>query len=200
MAIKNNSIQSFAFTENIRVRSLLDEHNSPWFVAADVCRALQIRNTRDAITRLDDDEKTTVANADGRAGFGAQEFNIINESGLYSLILTSRKAEAKQFKKWVTNVVLPSIRQTGQYSVNQALNLPDQSEGDFYIVKRRNGFTVFERAFTPENINLSLSECLPDYGLVARQAVRDLVGLTSVNLMGVCTALLDHKKIYGLDC
>ena len=90
-----------------------------WFVAADVCKALEISNPRQAITRLDDDEKTTVTNNDGQAGQGAQLYNIINESGLYSLILRSRKAEAKRFKKWVTAEVLPSIRKTGSYHAPQ---------------------------------------------------------------------------------
>ena len=90
-----------------------------WFVATDVCKALEISNPRQAITRLDDDEKTTVTNNDAQAGQGAQVYNIINESGLYSLILRSRKAEAKRFKKWITAEVLPSIRKTGSYQAPQ---------------------------------------------------------------------------------
>lgn len=81
----------------------------PWFVAADVCEALDIKNPTDALKRLDDDERA-------RFNLGHQgEANIINESGLYSLILGSRKPEAKKFKKWVTSEVLPAIRKTGGY-------------------------------------------------------------------------------------
>lgn len=81
----------------------------PWFVAADVCEALDIKNPTDALKRLDDDERA-------RFNLGHQgEANIINESGLYSLILGSRKPEAKKFKKWVTSEVLPAIRKTGAY-------------------------------------------------------------------------------------
>ena len=120
MAKTNTIIQTFTFAENIAVRSMLDANGSPWFVAADVCKALEIKNVTDAMKRLDDDEKMTLDNTEGRAGNGAQEFNIINESGLYSLILTSRKAEAKRFKKWVTAEVLPTIRKTGSYGVGQA--------------------------------------------------------------------------------
>lgn len=89
----------------------------PWFVAADVCEALSIANSRDAATRLDDDERG-VATTDTPSG--QQEMTIINESGLYSLILTSRKPEAKKFKKWVTSEVLPAIRKTGRYEAPQS--------------------------------------------------------------------------------
>jgi prophage antirepressor-like protein len=100
----------------ITVRSL-ERDGQIWFVATDVCKALEISNTPHALKRLDDDEKATIANSDSRHGQGAQNYNIINESGLYSLVLRSRKPEAKQFKKWVTSEVLPSIRKTGGYSL-----------------------------------------------------------------------------------
>lgn len=103
----------FSFEGN-EVR-LLDRDGEPWFVLADVCRALEIANPRDAASRLDADEKDTVGNTDGIAAAQVQSLTIINESGLYSLILTSRKVAAKRFKKWVTAVVLPSIRKTGMY-------------------------------------------------------------------------------------
>ena len=82
----------------------------PWFVAADVCAALSIANSRDAATRLDEDKKG-VATIDTLGG--RQELGTVNESRLYSLILGSRKPEAKRFKKWVTSEVLPAIRKTG---------------------------------------------------------------------------------------
>ena len=86
---------------------------APLFVAADVCRALEIQNHKDAIKRLDDDEKSGVVLTDphGRP----QETNCVTESGLYSLVLGSRKPEAKAFKRWITHEVLPTIRQTGGY-------------------------------------------------------------------------------------
>ncbi|CDH43855.1 BRO family protein [Candidatus Contendibacter odensensis] len=91
--------------------------SQPWWVAADVCAALEIANNRDALTRLDDDEKG-VASTDTLGG--KQEMAVINEPGLYSLILGSRKPEAKKFKRWVTHDVIPSIRKTGSYSVPNA--------------------------------------------------------------------------------
>ena len=104
---------------------VLDREGSPWFVLADVCRVLEIANPSNVAARLDDDEKTTLHNTEGQAGCGAQVFTIINESGLYSLVLTSRKASAKRFKKWVTAEVLPAIRRTGRY----VLALPKRAEG-----------------------------------------------------------------------
>ncbi|OMF17194.1 hypothetical protein BK131_04305 [Paenibacillus amylolyticus] len=80
-----------------------------WFVAKDVCDVLDIANVTQAISRLDDDERTMLNI--GRQG----ETNVVNEPGLYSLILGSRKPEAKQFKRWITHEVIPSIRKTGSY-------------------------------------------------------------------------------------
>lgn len=81
----------------------------PWFVAKDVCDALEISNPTDALKRLDDDERA-------RFNLGRQgEANIVNEPGLYSLILASRKPEAKAFKRWITHEVLPAIRRDGGY-------------------------------------------------------------------------------------
>lgn len=92
---------------------VLTRGGEPWFVLADVCSVLEIAQPHRASDRLDDDEKgrhtvTTLG--------GAQEMITINESGLYTLILTSRKAAAKRFRKWVTGEVLPTLRKTGSYS------------------------------------------------------------------------------------
>ena len=86
----------------------------PWFVAADVCKVLQIANSRDALTRIDDDEKGVVS-ADTLGG--KQEVAVVNEPGLYTLVLSSRKPEAKAFKRWITHDVIPSIRKTGSYTM-----------------------------------------------------------------------------------
>jgi hypothetical protein len=83
----------------------------PWFVATDVCDALGLDRTQ--IRRLDDDERGVCSI---HTLGGTQKMIVVNESGLYSLIMGSRKPEAKKFKKWVTSEVLPSIRKTGSYS------------------------------------------------------------------------------------
>jgi len=98
--------------ESSNVRVTMGENGEPMFVAADVCQALTIDNHRNVLARLDDDEKG-VQSMDTPGG--RQELATVNESGLYSLILTSRKPEAKRFKRWVTHEVLPSIRRTGSY-------------------------------------------------------------------------------------
>ena len=91
---------------------MVDVNGEPWFVAKDVCECLDIGNSRDAVAALDEDEKG-VDSIDTPGG--AQEMSIISEAGLYSLILRSRKPEAKAFKRWITHEVLPAIRKTGGY-------------------------------------------------------------------------------------
>ena len=116
---------SFSFSTQI-LRCIMRD-GEPWFVAADVCAALEITNVTQALSRLDPDEMTLYSNEGREAGHGAQSQNLINESGLYSLILGSRKPEAKKFKKWVTSEVLPSIRKTGAYVAPTA---PAQPAGE----------------------------------------------------------------------
>ena len=89
---------------------LAENGDCQWFVAADVCRALGLENSRQTLSYLDDDEKgVIISDALG----GKQEMSTINEPGLYSLILRSRKPEAKAFKRWITHEVIPAIRKTG---------------------------------------------------------------------------------------
>lgn len=85
-----------------------------WFAAIDVCQALEIKNHRDALLRLDADEKS-VGLTD--TSTGEKVISIVNEEGLYALVLSSRKREAKEFKRWVTHEVIPTIRKTGSYSL-----------------------------------------------------------------------------------
>ncbi|EOA4516125.1 Bro-N domain-containing protein [Klebsiella pneumoniae] len=112
-----NALSVFSFQENHPVRVVL-VNGEPWFVAADVCKALDIADNRAAVRKLDDDEK---------GGYslptpgGVQSVGIVNESGLYTLILRCRDAvkqgtTAWRFRKWVTNEVLPAIRKNGEYS------------------------------------------------------------------------------------
>jgi prophage antirepressor-like protein len=122
----STAIQAFVFPKTKhKVRVVIDKHGNPWRVAKDVCEALSIANSRDALIRLDNDEKDDVVLTDaiGRP----QNTAVVNESGLYSLIMTSRKPEAKAFEKWVTSEVLPSIRKTGSYGHNsqQQFDLTD---------------------------------------------------------------------------
>lgn len=90
-------------------------NDEPWFVAKDVCEVLEMSNHNETLKRLDDDEKGV--NSIDTLG-GVQELLVVNESGLYNLVMGSRKKEAKQFKRWITHDVLPAIRKTGTYTAN----------------------------------------------------------------------------------
>lgn len=116
--MENKNLSTFVSDQFGSVRTLTID-GEPWFVAADVCRALDIANPRDAVKRLEDDERMTVDLTDGHSKQrgGAQKLNAINEPGLYSLVLASRKPEAKAFKRWITHEVIPAIRKTGAYAV-----------------------------------------------------------------------------------
>ena len=108
-----NKLQVFECDEFGQVRTV-NKDGVIWFAAVDVCRALDIKNSRDALLRLDADEKT-VGLTD--TSTGEKTISIINEQGLYALVLSSRKRKAKEFKRWVTHEVIPTIRKTGSYSL-----------------------------------------------------------------------------------
>lgn len=105
-----NAVTPHVFEDHL-VRSVLRDEE-PWFVGADVCGALAIRNSRDALARLDDDEKG-VANTDTLGG--SQAMIIVSEPGVFRLIFTSRKPEAERFKRWLAHEVLPQLRRDGHY-------------------------------------------------------------------------------------
>lgn len=111
-----SEIVPFVFYDTC-VRVHTDETGALWFVAKDVCDILELGNHRSSLALLDEDEKG-VHSMDTPGG--KQELTIISEPGLYSLILRSRKPEAKAFKRWVTHEVIPSIRKTGTYTANSA--------------------------------------------------------------------------------
>ncbi len=109
-----NELKVFNYESN-EVRTIMRD-GEPWFVLKDVCMVLGIANHKNVAARLEDDEKDGVRMADpiGRM----QDTTIINESGLYDVILRSDKPEARPFRKWVTGTVLPAIRKTGSYSAD----------------------------------------------------------------------------------
>lgn len=109
-----NEIQTFESDQFGTVRAVRGEDGEPMFVAKDVCSALEVKNSRDALARLDDDEKGVVLiDTPG----GEQQMQAVNEAGLYVLVLSSRKPEARAFKRWVTHEVLPALRRDGGYMV-----------------------------------------------------------------------------------
>lgn len=104
-------VQAFNY-QNQPVRTITMD-GQPGFIANDLCAVLEIRNPRDTVAGLDDDEKG-VATTDTLGG--AQQMAFVTEAGMYSLVLRSRKPEAKMFKRWITHDVLPQIRKTGAYA------------------------------------------------------------------------------------
>ena len=122
--MENKEIIPFIYDEH-PVRVVLDDLSAPWFVAKDVCRVLGISDYRQAIKILDEDE---------RGGYkvpthqrGLQEATCINEPGLYALIFRSNKPNAKTFRRWVTHEVLPSLRRTGQYAINENIFIENRT-------------------------------------------------------------------------
>lgn len=122
-----NKLQIFENVDFGEIRTVEIE-NEIFFVAADVCRALNLSNPSKAVSRLDDDERANFKL--GRQG----NTNIVNEYGLYNLVLASRKPTAKTFKRWITHDVIPAIRKTGRY----AINMEDDLKAERIATMKRN--------------------------------------------------------------
>ena len=160
-------LSTFNFESN-SIRTLVI-NNEPWFVAKDLCNAINISNYRDAIERLDEDEKG-VALTDTLGG--KQEMNIVSESGMYALILRCRDAVKKgsvphRFRKWVTSEVLPQIRKTGSYSkttvdqrtgLRNAVNMLVSKKGLIYS----DAYHLIHQRFNVESIEDLTLEQLPE--------------------------------------
>lgn len=127
-----NNLQVFENAEFGSVRTVAID-DEPWFVAMDVCKALEIGNSRQALVRLDDDEKGVIPT--DTLG-GVQSLNVVNEPGLYTLVLGSRKPEAKAFKRWITHEVIPSIRKHGAYATSVTI--------DSIIANPENGIRLLQ--------------------------------------------------------
>ena len=136
-----NNLTVFDFEQSaIRVFVIED---APWWVAIDICRVLGLSNVSKALERLDEDEKRddiTISDVTNRR----QTVLGINESGLFSLVLSSRKPEAKRFKKWLTGEVIPAIRKTGSYSIDK---LERQFLPEVSIKSIDEAATVFGKRF-----------------------------------------------------
>lgn len=136
-----NELTVFNNEEFGEIRTMTIE-GEPWFVAADVCRALEIGNPSMAVERLDDDEKgiSTIDTLGGK-----QRMTIINEPGLYSLVLSSRKPEAKAFKRWITHDIIPTIRKTGGY-VNDTAQFIDSYFGQLDSAQKHALTMIFNES------------------------------------------------------
>ena len=139
-----NELQIFKNEEFGEIRAI-DINREPYFVAKDVCKILGLKNPTMAINRLDEDERTKLNL--GRQG----ETNLVNEYGLYNLILASRKKESRQFKRWVTHEVIPSIRKTGGYIVGE-----ENMSEDELILKAMNVLNIKVENLKQKNKQLEL--------------------------------------------
>ena len=175
-------LQIFSNAEFGEVRTLI-LNNEPWFVGKDAAGILSYKDTADAIKRhVDDDDKLTRRFTDSGQ---SREMYIINESGLYSLILSSKLPTAKKFKRWVTSEVLPAIRRTGAYGVQvprtlkEALQLALEQEEKLEALQLDNSIKTQQIAeLTPKATYydlilqcrdlLSMTEIAKDYGMSAK--------------------------------
>lgn len=115
-----NELKIFKNEEFGEIRTVTID-NEPWFVASDICKYLELSNATVSMQRLDEDEKSKL-----NLGLSGGDTNCVNEYGLYSLVLASRKPEAKKFKRWITHEVIPSIRKHGGYIAGQETMSDDE--------------------------------------------------------------------------
>ena len=149
----DNKLMTFENAAFGKIRTLTID-GEPWFVAADVCRALEIGNPSMAVERLDDDEKgiSTIDTLGGK-----QRMTIINEPGLYSLVLSSRKPEAKAFRRWITHEVIPTIRKYGGYMTKSLLEQVLENPNLIYEFARR----MLEEQQKNERLRQELDRAMP---------------------------------------
>jgi prophage antirepressor-like protein len=149
-----NNIQVFNNEELGCIRTVII-NDQPWFVGKDIAVALGYSNTRDALAKRVDDEDKGVAKCDTLGG--TQELAVINESGLYSLILSSKLPSAKKFKRWVTSEVLPAIRKTGHYG-----NTPLKDVINLIRITRDN---MEKQGASPTQIAETINGICEQYGI-----------------------------------
>ena len=164
--------------EGQRVR-VFDVAGEPWFAAVDVCGILEVGNPTQALSRLDDDERTLISN-EGR------EINAVSEPGLYALVLGSRKPQAKPFKRWVTHEVLPAIRETGSYVPAPVFQLPQTYPEALRALAReveaREAMTAYAKELEPKAG--AYDQYLSGDGTYAIGTVAKMLGLSQNKLFG----------------
>lgn len=157
---KDNALQVFNFEEK-QVR-VVPKDGQPWWVAKDVCDVLELSDVSMSVSRLDDDEKgTSKVCTPG----GMQDMSVINESGLYALIIRSNKPEAKKFRKWVMSEVLPSIRRTGGYRA------PGKDAKDETALKRAEAMLNNSRVRVAKCIRETIRDFADSLSPQSRQAI-----------------------------
>lgn len=146
-----NNLQIFENERFGRVRTI-EQNGEPWFIARDVCECLSIGKYRDAVSRLEEDERGSV---EMDTPGGRQSLSAVNEYGLYSLVLSSRKPEAKEFKRWITHEVIPAIRKTGGY-ISGAKEMSDEEiMAKALLIGKR---TIEQQQLRIQNLEIKNSE------------------------------------------
>ena len=188
-----NDVTIFRKDEFGAVRAVTLE-GEPWFVAADVCRALGLGNSSMAVSKLDEDEKgISLIDTLG----GEQKLGIVNESGLYALVLSSRKPEAKAFKRWITHEVIPSIRKTGGYIAGQETMNDDQLLANALMVAQRK---IAERNKQLEAANAKIQADAPKvlFAETVEKAEGDILVRQLAKLMVQRGYDTGEKRLYDL--
>ena len=185
----------FTSEEFGKVRTLF-QNNEILFVASDVCKVLGIKNSRDAVNRLDNDERADVGLTDGSQ---KRYYNVVTEAGLYNLVLASRKPEAKNFKRWITHDVIPQIRKTGQYAAKGRKPLPDEVQQKRAEAMLLNARTRQSKAW----MAISDKTTVPEYKRICQQkAAEALAGTPVLPLEEVkerTYSAADIGKVYGVS-
>lgn len=192
-----NELRTFSNPDFGEVRTLSID-GEPWFIAVDVCKALEINNVSMAISRLDDDERNTVSLTEGIPGNPNK--TIVNEPGLYALVLSSRKPEAKKFKRWITHEVIPSIRKTGGYIAGQETMSAKELMAKALMVARET-LARREAELSQTKVENAILQPKADYfdELVERNTLtnfRETAKQLGVKQKSLITFLLDRKFIY----
>lgn len=166
----------------------------PWFVAADVCRALGLGNSSMAISKLDEDERTLISIEGASNGLPV---NAVNEPGLYSLVLGSRKPEAKAFKRWITHEVIPEIRKTGGYIAGQETMDDDQLLANALMVAQRK---IAERNKQLEAANEKIKADAPKvlFAETVQKAEGDILVRQLARLMNQRGYDIGERRLYEI--
>lgn len=188
-----SEILVFKSKEFGQVRTLF-QNNEILFIAADVCKVLDISNPTKAVSRLDNDEKANL-----KLGLRGGDTNVVTEAGLYNLVLASRKPEAKGFKRWITHDVIPQIRKTGQYRTKGKQPLPEEVQQKRAEAMLLNARTRQSKAW----MAISDKTTVPEYKRICQQkAAEALAGKPVLPLEEVkerTYSAADIGKVYGVS-
>lgn len=200
MVLKGDAMKVELFKNNNfgNIRVVKDDSGEPWFVASDVCNILGLSNVTETLKRVDEIDLNSV-----QLNLGQKPMKVINESGLYQIVFMSKKPQARDFKRWVTSEVLPSIRKNGMYAVDELLENPElliQVATKLKIEKERN--RKLEKTIEKQKQQVSFIKTLAksDGNLLIRDFAKVLSDKNNVTIgQNKLFELLREKKILMKD-